>query len=464
MAAALGRWRRARPEPAAGLGDLEAALACEGCPICARTIDADERWLDHFLYEGYQEREAMRAVARGGGFCVYHARRVEAIGLSASVALVYLALIEECLPRLAGRLNVGGRHPPLVAAPDACEACAQAREVERRECFFLALLIGARPPDRYGNPATVCMPHLPRLAEYLGDGRLAGVLAIHRTSVARLKAGLQDAAAPRLANDPEGPADRAIRAILGPAPRPAMLRLDRAAAEYADEPDPVRRMRRRLRRLQRCAICAEIEDACAEWLGWLVRAAESAGDLSDVLPLCRHHVWQARFAGGPALAPALAGVVADEAEERLVYAGMACESAPRSMMPLRWSGSAPRAAVPASLRRGRECPLCRRAREAGERAILLLAALLEETAGRRAFEGGYGLCVRHAAQALALPDARPASDIIASTMHARLALLSWELDEQLRRGAWQARPERRGAESAAWLRAGARFAGTVRAC
>jgi hypothetical protein len=38
-------------------------------------------------------------------------------------------------------------------------------------------------------------------------------------------------------------------------------------------------------------------------------------------------------------------------------------------------------------------------------------------------------------------------------------LLRWELEEQLRRGAWQARPTRRGIESAAWLRAGPRFAG-----
>ena len=92
--------------------------------------------------------------------------------------------------------------------------------------------------------------------------------------------------------------------------------------------------------------------------------------------------------------------------------------------------------------------------------MALLAALLEDAGGRRAFEGGYGLCVRHAAQALPQSDARRIASIVATTLHARLALLRWELEEQLRRGAWQARPEPRGTESSAWLRAPARFAGS----
>jgi hypothetical protein len=113
------------------------------------------------------------------------------------------------------------------------------------------------------------------------------------------------------------------------------------------------------------------------------------------------------------------------------------------------------------LSNGRKCPLCRRMREAGERALALLAALLEDAGGRRAFEGGFGLCVRHAAQVLVKPEARHITSIVASTLHARLAMLRWELEEQLRRGAWQARPEPRGSESSAWLRAPSRFAGTA---
>jgi len=88
----------------------------------------------------------------------------------------------------------------------------------------------------------------------------------------------------------------------------------------ADIPDPVRRMRRRMRDLPSCAICAEIADARAEWLGWLASASGNTGKVSDVLPLCREHVWQARAVAGPALAPALAAVVLREAGERLGFA------------------------------------------------------------------------------------------------------------------------------------------------
>jgi hypothetical protein len=187
-----------------------------------------------------------------------------------------------------------------------------------------------------------------------------------------------------------------------------------------------------------------------------------------VLPLCRGHVWQARAVAGPALAPALAAVVRCEAGQRLGFAAdaaVAYGGSRRLLDRLAGAfGAAPvRREVLASLDRGRECPLCARLRDAGERALSLLAALVESAGGRRAFENGYGLCLRHAARATVLPDAPALREIVARTTRARLALLRWELEEQLRRGAWQARPLRRGVESGAWLRAGPRFGGTVQA-
>jgi hypothetical protein len=150
-------WRGSRRhDPAAGLGDLEAALANEGCPVCARAAGADERWLDRFLDDGYLERDLMRRIAAAGGFCAHHTRRIEAIGLSATVALLYLGLVAYLQPRLAARRDHRGRPVPLIPVADACEACTHQREVERRECFFLALLIRARGPHCYGAPVACC--------------------------------------------------------------------------------------------------------------------------------------------------------------------------------------------------------------------------------------------------------------------------------------------------------------------
>ncbi len=446
-------WRHSRShDPAAGLGDLEAALKDDGCPVCARTAGAEERWLDRFLDDGYLERNVMRSIAESGGFCAFHASRIAEIGQSATVALIYLSLIEYCLPRFAARRAPRGGPFPVFPVPDACAACAHQQEVERRECFFLALLIRTHGSRCYGAPALVCMRHLPPLLEYLDERSIGDILARHLGVAAALK--------------PENAADAIMRLILGPA-RPAPgPPAPLADSGYTDIPDPVRRMRRRLRALPSCPVCAEITDARAEWLAWLASASEKGRKVSDVLPLCRDHVSQAHTVAGPVLAPALAAVVLGEAEQRLAFAAAsaaACRGSRRLLDRIggAFGAASGRRAALASLRRGRECPLCVRAREAGERALSLIAVLVESAGGRRTFESGYGLCVRHAAQAMAMPDASVFGDIVADTTHARLALLRWELEEQMRRGAWQARPQRRGVESAAWLRAGARFAGTI---
>jgi hypothetical protein len=444
--------RRARHDPAAGLGDLEAALRNEGCPVCARTVGADERWLDRFLDDSYLERDVIRRIAAGGGFCAFHAGRMAAIGQSATVALIYLDLIADCLPRLTAWRDRRDGSAPLFPRPEACEACTHQREVERRECFFLALLIRARGFRCYGTPALVCMRHLPTLLGYLDERNVGGILALHLDATDVLR--------------PENAADAVLRLILGPPPRLLSPPALPTEPDGADIPDPVRRMVGRLRDLPSCAICAEIADAGAEWLDWLASNAANGGKIVDVLPLCRDHVGQARSVAGPQLAPALAALVLREMGQLLAYASDAAWAYSGSRRLLdrlaRAFGAAPaRRAVLASLSRGRECPLCARLREAGERALALVAALVESTDGRRAFASGYGLCIQHAARAMAMKEAPFLSEIAAHATRARLALLRWELEEQLRRGAWQARPQRRGVESAAWLRAGPRFAGTV---
>src|SRR4051794_5446703 len=200
-------WRQSRSHnPAAGLGDLEAALKDDGCPVCARTTGADERWLDRFLDDGYLERNVVRSIAESGGFCSFHASRIAEIGQSATVALIYLGLIEYCLPRFAARRASRGGPSPGFPLPDACPACDHQQEIETRECFFLALLIRTRGSRCYGPPALVCMRHLPLLLEYLDERGIADILANHLGVAAALK--------------PEDAADAIMRLILGPA-RPA---------------------------------------------------------------------------------------------------------------------------------------------------------------------------------------------------------------------------------------------------
>ena len=130
-----------------------------------------------------------------------------------------------------------------------------------------------------------------------------------------------------------------------------------------------------------------------------------------MLPLCRDHVWQARAVAGPVLAPALAAIVLREAEQRLAFAADAAAAYRGSRRLLDRLGARVRRRLGRGAPLWHRCAAAASARSAcvparpASAALSLVAALVESADGRRAFESGYGLCVRHAAQAMAMPDA-----------------------------------------------------------
>ena len=459
--------RRRRPRLIVGLADLEAALTRDECPVCARTGGIENRWIDHFLYEGYQEPEVMAAVLRGGGFCAWHARRLEQFSAGSTIAWVYLYAILDKFPSRLSHRQHRTRARELVPDPGYCLACDQLHDAERRECFFLSLLLKERGLQCYGRPAIVCMPHLLQLGDFLDRNQIGQIFGIHARSVANLQSMLCTQGRAPVAPVIDSAAARAIQQIFGRPSRGSALLPEGAEDPFQAERDPIVRLRRRLEASQECPVCVEVAQSCRDWLRWLADTAKGPDDISDVVPLCRHHVWQGCAEPSPTLVGWLARVAASEAQTRLAYAKQALTfvpSGPRAIpeqIRRGWAGRHRRAEALQSLHRARECPLCRRAHEARDRVILLLAALLDEQEGRRAFERGYGLCIPHASRALRLLDGRVASQIIAQTIRARLGVLRWELEEQLRRCSWGARPEGHGAEAGAWRRATLRFSGTV---
>jgi hypothetical protein len=97
---------------------------------------------------------------------------------------------------------------------------------------------------------------------------------------------------------------------------------------------------------------------------------------------------------------------------------------------------------------------------AGDRALLLLFALLESPQHQERFAGGYGLCLGHFSRSLALKPAGRIGAILLDVMASKLALLQWELEESMRKDAWMSRPEAAGTERTAWERAVRRFSGS----
>ncbi len=423
--------------------------------------------MGHLLYEGYLEPEIMARVARGGGLCSRHARRLDKVGLVGTIAVIHSRILPDIQRSFAERMRRGDASINIVLEPGYCIVCDQQHDFERREGFFLSLLLEGSGVGCYGSPAVLCMPHLLRFVDHLDHDQLKSVIAIHDNRLAQLRQRLDRARDECDDATVAAAADTAIRLVLGLPHRHAPPLADAAPAEFAGERDPIRRMRKYMAQPRACPVCLEVSEACLQWAGWLAAAAEESGDLTDVTPLCRHHVWQSRAVGGTALAYRLADVAIRETQARFAFAQRSIDAQPGGprLLPERFRAIRGRrhrrADALTSLRQGRECLLCRRAHGARDRALQLIAALLQESSGRRAFERGYGLCLPHAARAFTLTNDPVANKIVAATMHARLAVLRWEIEEQLRRYAWTARPEGHGAEADAWRRATARFSGMV---
>ena len=108
------------------------------------------------------------------------------------------------------------------------------------------------------------------------------------------------------------------------------------------------------------------------------------------------------------------------------------------------------------------CPLCNLLTTLRDRTLLLLFILLEQGHQRARFEAGYGLCLKHFARAFAHELDSSVMDSRCQVQAAKLGVLEWELAEYSRQSAWQARPEAKGAEFFAHLRALRRFSGRLK--
>ncbi len=130
------------------------------------------------------------------------------------------------------------------------------------------------------------------------------------------------------------------------------------------------------------------------------------------------------------------------------------------------------AALPEALRSGRRpaqlharrafrvepCPLCRAVETARERTSALLSASLGDSAVRRAYQAGDGVCLRHLPAVLAQARGDEAR-LLLHTARVRLSVLNWELAEFLRKQSWDVRYEAVGPEGTAWRRAAASLSG-----
>ena len=443
-------------------------LEAPGCPVCHESAGSDAQYFFWFFNENYGELVTLDRLTRSLGFCRAHADALIRSPLGSSqLAHVYEYMTRILLGRLSTAIHetTGRSRDPVPAAPAMCPACEAKTMTAERNTFWLSNVLKHAPTaSRYGQPGLLCYPHLRSMSVNLPDRELETVLSIHEASMQRELAGL-------------GHTDRASGAIeqLLPALRLAVGHEHRANAyplltgtRVADATaartrDVVGSFLASLG-TPICCVCLEIRRVWLEWGGWINAHAHEAGRLDDLLPTCPEHVWAMARGAGPALAHAVARRALQAAFDEITTAVH-----PRAKRPdiADWLAG-PRLGRAKVMRVSREplmrsirCPVCARLALARDRTIGLLFALFEDPAYRPAIEAGYGLCVHHFVRALALAPGPRARVRLIELECAKLSLLVWELQEAMRKDAWQYRPEAKASETTAWKRAVWRYSGSL---
>ena len=127
---------------------LSRALKEEGCPICRRVRESEERWIWTVLYELTGDPELHEKFAQSLGLCREHAalmaKVVETRELvtPTSVARLYETVVSQVLQDLP-RPNRG-----------PCPLCEIAEEAAERESFFLGKLLWIQS---FGRPSSAPM-------------------------------------------------------------------------------------------------------------------------------------------------------------------------------------------------------------------------------------------------------------------------------------------------------------------
>jgi len=462
-----------------GEATLLSAIAEEGCPICHNVAGSDDNYFFWFFNENYYEAHTLDGLARSLGFCPAHGAAVTRTALgSYQLAAVHEVLVRRVRDKLSGHpagRTQGERQGSILATYDRCPACRDREKAAEGNAFWLANLledpVGA---DLYAHPGMLCYPHLRAVLPRVSALTLDRLLTVHEAAMAAATEPLVELQAELSRNPSDGRQDL-VKALL-PALRLAVGHdTGNGAYPSLDESgtsrkwDPVADLLEGFRRADACPVCLEVRRAWIQWIGWLDNAASRAAPIDDLLPTCPEHVWPTVHLGGAFLAVAAAqralGAVLSEVRTAVrTLKPPPPKDRERPVQRLKRILSGPRRRLREARRvlaRGVRCPVCARLTVASDRTLSLLFALLEDRQHLATIESSYGLCLKHFSRALALNPNPEVRAILVAVENAKLARLQWELEESLRKAAWNYRPEAKGTEQTAWRRAVLRFSGSL---
>jgi hypothetical protein len=405
-----------------------------GCPACREEREADARWLRWFRIESHTEAPTLARLRASAGLCPAHARAVlDGPGGDHIVARVYRSVL-------------AAREPLATTEPSApCPACHTAREAGRGALSLLRREIGtAEVLSAYRDGSSLCIPHLRALAGEADPTLLAALSAQPSGDLVERVAGIDDDAAARAAL-------RGRLARLGHQ-RPRGTTVDRVLDGLLVDACPS------------CLAAARAERRYLAWLAHEYRAGPVETLVHESAELCPTHLHDLRLSS-PDVATSIAGAQAVAWHGRVErFDEMAREPAraPERVVD-RVLGRAARARVAtlgpgrAMLLRPGRCRACMAARTVERRETDLLEVLLGDTRVADRYRTAHGLCLRHVRGL----GTGAAADLARATAAVRIETLGWELEELLRKAAWDFRHEPAGPEQTASRRVLAALDGRV---
>ncbi len=458
--------------------ELLGARAAEGCPICHNLRQCNDHYFFWFFNENYYEAFTLDNLTRSLGFCLAHgASLARSTAGSHQLAAVHEVLVRRIRVKLSGgRAGNGDDEALTLARYDRCPPCRNREELAENAAFWLASVVeNPAYADRYGQPGVLCYPHLQILAARVSVQTLNRVLTLHEAAMAAAMESLRELRVELMLSPSDGRQDL-VKALLpslrlavghdpGNAPYPRLAE-SRAAARKRNA---VADLLEGLGRGDACPVCLEVRRAWLDWIGWLDEAASKPSPIDDLLPTCPEHVWPTVHAGSAFLAVATAeralGTVLEEVRMAIkVLKPPPAKNPRRPLERLKDAIVGPRRrfqAARAAIGRPVRCPVCARLALARDQALALLFALLEDPQHLARVEASYGLCLKHFSRAIMLDPTPEARAGLIAVENGKLAPLGWELDEALRKSAWNYRPEAKGAEQTTWRRAILRFSGSL---
>jgi hypothetical protein len=447
----LGLARMGKDLPESGTNTVNttaAAIESCACPLCETVAKSDLEYFARAFEDARRFAATSEAMTDTLGFCLRHGTTLlSQAHLSGGIVHVFRDVIPRMIPLLAEEYIHEDRvQQVFFGASSACPACAYGNRAVSRHAGRLARKFSsARNQAERRWLGSLCIRHFQILAGALKpDIRMAAfrqyVDTLERAARA-IKKGLRS----RRALDAL-PLEHGAAAL-----HPALdLTAGRPVPEPCHNGDAIAEVLQRCPTLvegiayaEACPVCLEVDRARRRWIHDVPMAAEFRQIGWLFFPTCPEHLWTVVRLGDPKLTAIVVmhalqvaiGHIQQEIAALVRAAEIEAELAQEAAASAR-SGARPRqkkTEIPKPITvRPTRCPGCERLVIAEDHATDSMLELLQQRKYRNAYHRGYGLCMKHFAQAYLLAPKGAIRTTLAEGQQGRLTAFAQMLDEMLR--------------------------------